>query len=221
MRYFKRYRAYSNSFNSSNAGIFFWSWILKRLYQSLGKEKESRCIVFTSWTKREIRQFHVAVVLRRQRDVQKNVMHVQSSCFACLNLWVLFFRSRCRGRGRGRGRGRCLSFLIVVKKEREGEIRGPSARVDPVESGSINNVCSESYFKGVFFVREPHCVIKLLLLPIYHSVLFYSTDKKSTPWTCLKTTWRRIWQEYLIPVNTRKSFRLPGVNYSVIFHYTI
>ena len=37
--------AYSNSFNSSNAGRFFWSWILKRLYRRLGKEKGSRCIL--------------------------------------------------------------------------------------------------------------------------------------------------------------------------------
>ena len=34
----------------------------KRLYRSSGKEKESRCLVFTSYTKREIRQFHVVVV---------------------------------------------------------------------------------------------------------------------------------------------------------------
>ena len=34
----------------------------KRLYRSSGKEKESRCLVFTSSTKREIRQFHVVVV---------------------------------------------------------------------------------------------------------------------------------------------------------------
>ena len=53
----------------------------KRLYQSSGKENESRCLVFTSSTKREIRQFHVVVVQRRQRNVQKSVMHVQSCCF--------------------------------------------------------------------------------------------------------------------------------------------
>ena len=39
----------------------------KRLYQSSGKEKESRCLVFTSSTKREIRHCHVVVVLRRQQ----------------------------------------------------------------------------------------------------------------------------------------------------------
>ena len=74
-------------------------------YQSLGKEKESRCIVFTSWTKCEIRQFHVAVVQRRQRNVQKSVMQVQSCCFANLNLRVLGCRSRCRRRGREKGAG--------------------------------------------------------------------------------------------------------------------
>ena len=34
--------------------------------------------MFTSWTKREINHFHVVVVQRRQRNVQKSVMHVQS-----------------------------------------------------------------------------------------------------------------------------------------------
>ena len=41
----------------------------KRLYQSSEKGKESR-LVFTSSTKREIRQFHVVVVPWRQRKVQ-------------------------------------------------------------------------------------------------------------------------------------------------------
>ena len=51
------------------------------MYQSLGKEKES-CLVFPFSTEREIRHFLVVVVQRRQRNVQKNVMHVQSCCFA-------------------------------------------------------------------------------------------------------------------------------------------
>ena len=34
----------------------------KGLYQSLGKEKESCCLLFPSLTKREIRHFHVVVV---------------------------------------------------------------------------------------------------------------------------------------------------------------
>ena len=63
------------------------------LHQSSGKEKERCCFLSPSSTKREIRQFHVAVVQRRQRNDKKNVLHVQSCCFACLNL-LLFCRSR-------------------------------------------------------------------------------------------------------------------------------
>ena len=43
----------------------------KGLYQSSGKEKESCCLVFPSSTKREIRHFHIVVVQRRQRNVDK------------------------------------------------------------------------------------------------------------------------------------------------------
>ena len=55
-------------------------------------------------TKREIRHFRVVVVQRRQRSVQKSVMHVKSYCFANINL-LMFCRSLCR-----RCR-RCLSSL--------------------------------------------------------------------------------------------------------------
>ena len=41
--------------------------------------------MFPSSTKREIRHFHVVAVQRRQRNVQKSVMHVQSCCSANLN----------------------------------------------------------------------------------------------------------------------------------------
>ena len=58
----------------------------KGLHQSSGKEKESCCLLFPSSTKREIRQFHVVVVQRRQRNVQKGLMRVESCCFSCLNL---------------------------------------------------------------------------------------------------------------------------------------
>ena len=66
----------------------------KRLYQSSRKEKESR-LVFTSSTQREIRHFHIVVVRRRQRSLQKGVTHVQSCFFTNLNL-LPFHRSRCR-----------------------------------------------------------------------------------------------------------------------------
>ena len=54
----------------------------KALLQRTGKEKESRCLLFTSCLKHEIRHFHVVVVPWRQRNVQKSVLHVQSCCFA-------------------------------------------------------------------------------------------------------------------------------------------
>ena len=62
----------------------------KGLYQSSGKENESCCLVFPSSTKREIRHFHVVLVQRRLRNEQKSVMHFQSCCFACLNLFLFF-----------------------------------------------------------------------------------------------------------------------------------
>ena len=57
--------------------------------------------MFTSSVRREIGQFQVVVVQRRQGNVQKRVMHVQSCCFANLNL-LLFYRSHCRRRRRRR-----------------------------------------------------------------------------------------------------------------------
>ena len=62
--------------------------------------------MFPSSTKRQFRHFHDVVVQRRLRNVQKSVRHVQSCCFADLNL-LLFCCSRCRRRRR------CLSSLIV------------------------------------------------------------------------------------------------------------
>ena len=64
-----------------------WELSSEGLYQSSRKEKEGCCPVFPSSTKREIRHFHVVVVQRLLRNVQKSVMHVQSCCFANLNLF--------------------------------------------------------------------------------------------------------------------------------------
>ena len=50
--------------------------------------------VFPSSTKCEIRHSHVVVKQRRLRNVQKTVMHVQSCCFAKINL-LLFCGSHC------------------------------------------------------------------------------------------------------------------------------
>ena len=57
-------------------------------YLSLEKEKEKFCAVFTNSIERvrEIRKFHVAIVQRPLRNVQKSLMHVQS---CCMNLLVI------------------------------------------------------------------------------------------------------------------------------------
>ena len=50
-------------------------------YSSSEREiKFHRCL-FTSSIKREIRHFHVVVVQKRERNVQKSVMQVRSCCF--------------------------------------------------------------------------------------------------------------------------------------------
>ena len=70
--------------------IFKSKYSNKRAGPSQQTEKESCCLVFPSSTKREIKHYHVVVVQRRQKNVQKSVMQVQSCCFANLNL-LLFF----------------------------------------------------------------------------------------------------------------------------------
>ena len=65
--------------------------------------------MFTSQTKREIRRFHVIVVQRRQRNVQKIVLQVQSSCFA--NLIQLLF---CRSHSHRHLRRGCLTSVLEV-----------------------------------------------------------------------------------------------------------
>ena len=91
--------------------VKFWQIFVELILKGSIKvpEKKKKVVVFCPRpaTKREIRQFHVVVVQRRQRNVSKNVMHVQSCCFACLNL-LLFCRSRCRRRRR------CINSLFVI-----------------------------------------------------------------------------------------------------------
>ena len=83
----------------------------KGLYFRQKKKKVARCLVSTSSTKREIRHFHVVVEQRRQRNVQKSVMYVQSCCqFAYLTYCFFFCRSRCRHRLR------CLSSRTTKPK---------------------------------------------------------------------------------------------------------
>ena len=77
----------------------------KGLYQSLGKEKESCCLVLPSSTKREIRHFHVVVMQRRQRNVQKSA---RAKLLFCQSKPTALFRSLRRRRRR------CLSSLLLT-----------------------------------------------------------------------------------------------------------
>ena len=104
----KLHRSYSISFNLSNLGKIFRSWIQKDRNYVRKTKRKIFTVVFTHSIERahEIRKFHVAVVQRRLRNVQKGVMHVQSVCFANMN-HLLFCRSRCRRPMR------CLSSLLL------------------------------------------------------------------------------------------------------------
>ena len=75
----------------------------------LGKEKESPCLVVLSSTKRDISHFYGLVVQRQQRNVQESVMHMQSCCFANLNLLLFSCSGCCRCRC-------CLSSLMQLVK---------------------------------------------------------------------------------------------------------
>ena len=88
----------------------FWGLNRNGLYLSLEKEKEHFCVVFTYSSKqsRESRKFHVAVLQRQLRNVQKSLMHVQSCCFANMNL--LPFNCLCCRR---RSCCRCLNPLLL------------------------------------------------------------------------------------------------------------
>ena len=108
LRCLKLNRAYFISFNSSNVGNLF-GVESKGLHQSSGKEKEGCCIFVPFLDKHEIRQVHVVVVQRGQRNVQKDVMRVESCCFANLNQ-LLFCRSRCHRRCR------CVNSLFSAQQ---------------------------------------------------------------------------------------------------------
>ena len=68
--------------------------------------------MFTSSTKRENGQFHVAVVQRRQRNVHDACVEL----LFCQSNPVVFCRSRCRRRRRWRRRRRRLAVDILSVK---------------------------------------------------------------------------------------------------------
>ena len=100
-------QAFSATQRSKKCWQMFLELNSKGLCWSLGKLKEIRCLAFTSSIKREIGPFHNVVVQWQQWNVQNSVMHVQSCCFAYLNL-LLFCHFRCRCRRH------CLSSLLAL-----------------------------------------------------------------------------------------------------------
>ena len=103
-----------------------WQILPLKTVLKLRKRKKKSMSSFTPAKKREIRHFHVVVVQRQQRNVQKSVMHLQSCWFA--NLLLLFCRSRCRCH-RCRRR-RCLSSLFLDGNTLS-YIRGTQRRFPP------------------------------------------------------------------------------------------
>ena len=82
IRCLKLHRTYSISFNSPNVGKLFWCCILKDCIEVQGNKKKV------------VRHFHVVFMQRRQRNIQKSVMHVQSCCFIFLIFAFLPFSLR-------------------------------------------------------------------------------------------------------------------------------
>ena len=85
------YRVYSILFNPPSWRTFLELNSKGLYYIEVEEKKESRCLVLTSSLKREIRYFifHFVDVQRRQRNVGKSVMQLQSCCFA--NLYHIAF----------------------------------------------------------------------------------------------------------------------------------
>ena len=89
LRSFGLYRDYSSSHTLSNVGERCRSSIFRNIFK-FRKRIKFRRRLFTSSIKSEIRQFHVVVVQKRQRNVSKSAMHVQSCCFAYRTPIVVF-----------------------------------------------------------------------------------------------------------------------------------
>ena len=111
LRCYKFYRTFFILFSSLNVSQRFWTWILKDCIEL--EEKKKRVVVLCSrplLNVKIIRQFHVVVVQRRQRNVYK-----EAWCSCKVVLWRSRCRCRCRCRCRPRRRRRCFSSLITCR----------------------------------------------------------------------------------------------------------
>ena len=87
----KLHRSYSISFNLSNGRRNFQGLNQKGAYLSLERERENFCVVFTNFIKRgrETRNHSCDRRATTAKKCKRNVMHVQSCCFANLNLFFV------------------------------------------------------------------------------------------------------------------------------------
>ena len=102
------------------------------------QEKKKKVVVLCSRPRQDVkfRHFHVVIVQRRQRNVQKSLMHLQICCFANLNQ-LLLCRSRCRHRRH------CLT-LITPTPPTKHRVKKKSAL--NVDSAVSTMAASASFF---------------------------------------------------------------------------
>ena len=82
LRSFSLYRDYSYPITFFKCRRTLPKLNFKGPYPSSEREIKFRRCLFTSSIKHETRHFHVVVVQKQERNVQKKGMHVQSCCFA-------------------------------------------------------------------------------------------------------------------------------------------
>ena len=120
-----------------------------------------RCVHFLLKRAREIRKFHVIIVERWLRNLQKSVMLVQS-CFA--NIYrLLFCRSRCRRRRR------CLSFLLFWFRNFATMVTWHHSSVLYSESKSILQQLQQCYHASISMVSEHS------FCPLNHAIRYTSS----------------------------------------------
>ena len=83
---FKFNRVYLDPHNMSNAGDFSWSWILKGFYSGSKRGRKICRGMFTPSIKRQIRRFHVVVVLWTSKKCTKKRDARAELLFWLLNL---------------------------------------------------------------------------------------------------------------------------------------
>ena len=149
-RYFKLYRAYSNLFNSSNAGKFFWSWILKDYTKVQEKKKKSRCLRSSPRQNVRLGTF----TLQKWSDGKEMYVKAWCTCkvvvFSNLNL-LLFCCSRCRRRRR------CLSSLMCRDRDNWCEKRADRTR--PVRLACFLAWLVQA--KLIFITGKKNCTIQV------------------------------------------------------------